>query len=205
MAADILSELFSDARIKVMRLFLHNPQELLDVGEAAERLALDRRAVQNEIRLLTRIGFLQAAGRGREARGGAAGASKRWTANPDFELLRPLKILLMTEAPLSNAALLKRFDAAFGSRLKLIVLAGIFLGQDNARADILLVGDGVHRTRLERVVRSLEADFGHSVNFVYFTSEEYDYRMKMSDRFLRDILAMPHETLVNRLEVKKAL
>ncbi|MBI1957430.1 MAG: hypothetical protein HYS44_03175 [Candidatus Niyogibacteria bacterium] len=208
MAADILSELFSDTRVKVMRLFLHNPQAAMDIEEAAERLALEPKPVHAEVRMLARIGFLQTAGKTgkKEAKthSGAAKASARWILNSDFELLRPLKTLLMTEAPLSNAALLKRFDAAFGNRLKLIVLAGVFLDQDSARADILLVGDGVHRTRLERVVKTLEADFGRAVNYVYFTSEEYDYRMKMSDRFLRDILATPHETLANRLESKKA-
>ncbi|MBI2039009.1 MAG: hypothetical protein HYT22_01885 [Candidatus Niyogibacteria bacterium] len=204
MAADILSELFSDTRIKVMRLFLHNPQELLGSEEAAERSASDRTAVEKEIRVLARIGFLQTAGKGTKARVGVQSASKRWALNSDFELLRPLRALLMKEAPLSNTALLKRFDAAFGGRLKLAVLSGVFLDQDNARTDILLVGDGIRRTPLERVVRSIEADFGRAVNYVYFTSEEYEYRIKMSDRFLRDILATPHETLVNRMESKKA-
>jgi hypothetical protein len=34
--------------------------------------------------------------------------------------------------------------------------------------------------------------------------EEYEYRMKMYDKFVRDIIEMPHETVIDKIkEIKK--
>lgn len=202
MTADTLREIFSDARIKVMRLFLCNPDGIFTIMETAARVQGEFSVVKNEIRMLAKVEFLKSAGSSGKAHNKKP-LLNGWTLNANFELLRPLRALIQKEAPLSNAMLLKRLNTAFGSRLKLAVLSGIFLDQDSARADMVLVGDGISSPRLMRVVRSLEADVGRALNYVYFTTEEYEYRMKMSDRFLRDVLASSHETLVNRLETKK--
>ena len=203
MARDILSELFSSARVKVMRLFLRNPQESLSARDIAERVREDRSTAQKEIRLLAKIGFLAPAVNG-QARAGAKVKipSKNWMLNSEFELLRPIRTLLLKDLPVTNTDLLRRFKL-FGNRIKLVYLSGVFLDRDDARADIIIVGDGVSRSRLIKTLQAIEADLGKELNYAYFTTEEYAYRTNMYDHFLRDILDYPHETLIDRLETKK--
>ena len=87
--------------------------------------------------------------------------------------------------------------------MKLVVLSGVFLKPDRelSRTDLLIVGDYVSEKRFQGFLKQLEAEVGCEIQYSLLSSEEFEYRHKMMDRFLRDILERPHEMLINKLKV----
>src|SRR3989344_5070198 len=113
MVADMLSELFSDVRLKVLRLFLQHPDGSFGFKEMRERLLADRTLLRAEVRLLSRIGFLELV-KDSKPRKSPKSAPQKWRLNSAFELLRPLRALVLKKIPVSRAELTKRF-AVLGS------------------------------------------------------------------------------------------
>lgn len=106
-------------------------------------------------------------------------------------------MLILKAAPAHRATLVKRIGAL--GRVKLAVVSGVFINSGASRADVLIVGDGIKKARLNACMARLESEIGKELNYVCLTTEEFRYRMDMYDRFLRDILEEPHETVINKL------
>ena len=110
------------------------------------------------------------------------------------------KNLVLSSAPISKNSLLRRLKNL--GKVKLIVLSGMFLQQDNSRIDILVVGDGIKRGNLEKLLRDVEAEIGKELSYALLTTEEFQYRLGMYDKFIRDILDYPHEKLLDKIGVE---
>ncbi|OGZ30509.1 MAG: hypothetical protein A2835_03220 [Candidatus Niyogibacteria bacterium RIFCSPHIGHO2_01_FULL_45_28] len=202
--ADILAELFSSqALVKIMRLFLMNAEEVFDPKEISRRAKINVRKVNYELGLLKRIGFIkpgikeieivfkQKTPKHKKIRG--------WVLDSDFALLHQLKGLVLNSAPIAKDVLLKKFKT-LGSKLKLLVLSGVFLDSDS-RLDVVVVGDSISRTKLENILSKIESEIGKELKYALFTTEEFKYRMGMFDHFLREIFDHPHEKLFDKLNV----
>ena len=67
--------------------------------------------------------------------------------------------------------------------------------------DLLLVGDSMKETKLDKVLKSIEAEIGKEIVYAVFKTDDFMYRLGMYDRFIRDILEYPHEKAVNKLNI----
>ncbi|MBI2052700.1 MAG: hypothetical protein HYT34_00445 [Candidatus Ryanbacteria bacterium] len=68
--SNILEKLFgSQTRVRALRLFLLNPEEVFDIKTLARRLRAGRSSVKKELRLLLDVGYI---------RKGAKEASEVW-------------------------------------------------------------------------------------------------------------------------------
>ncbi len=203
---DILGKLFSsEALVKIMRLFLMNPLEVFDSGEISRRAKTNKRKVGHEINLLKAAGFIRPGTKQIEVffkknKKTKVKKVKGWVLNSDFALLNQLRNLILNQAPIARDKLLGKFRS-LGSRLKLVVLSGVFADDLGARTDVLIVGDSISRARLEKVLGSVESSIGKELNYAYFTTEEFLYRMSMYDQFIREILESPHEKILNKLNI----
>ena len=103
-------------------------------------------------------------------------------------------------APIGRDVLLKKFKT-LGSKLKLVVLSGIFLYSPSSRLDVVVVGDSISRTKLENILSNIESSIGKELKYALFSTEEFQYRMSMFDHFLREIFDKPHEKLLDKLNV----
>ena len=83
--------------------------------------------------------------------------------------------------------------------MKLIVLAGVFLQQEDSRVDILIVGDEVKKKAVENTLRSIEAEVGKELSYALFETPDFLYRLSVYDKFVRDILDFPHEKIMNKI------
>ena len=91
----------------------------------------------------------------------------------------------------------------FIQRIKLFVVAGVFIGDEKSRVDILIVGEVIKRPKAEKVLEALSAELGRDVIYSIMDVEEYEYRYKMYDKFVRDIREMPNETVIDKLRDSK--
>ena len=82
-------------------------------------------------------------------------------------------------------------------KIKLLILSGIFMQNDEGRIDILIVGDGIKQGVLKRGIKKLESDLGKEINFACFTTVDFKYRQGIYDRLIRDVFDSPHQILID--------
>lgn len=121
-----------------------------------------------------------------------------WFLNQSFSFLNPLKQLLFNVEPFKGEEIIKRFKNI--GRVKAIIIAGIFIQNEDSRADLLIVGDELHKGAIEKSIKSLEAEIGKELAYGVFETEDFRYRVSVCDKFVRDILDYPHKKILNKLE-----
>jgi hypothetical protein len=67
--------------------------------------------------------------------------------------------------------------------------------------DLLIVGDRMKRGKIEKGIRRLEAEIGAELVYAIFETKEFNYRLNMYDKLVRDILDYPHEVLFQAKEL----
>jgi len=213
---DVLGKLFSsNALIKIMRLFLLNPNTAFENKDIISKSKVTASALRTEISILDSIKFIQKKSffkeipiKPRKTKSKSKTKivpkpkKKRtigWQLNPDFQYLQSLKSLLVGSVPMDRKNILQKIKGT--GKIKLIVLSGIFIKEDNSAVDILVVGDNLKKKQFETTLRSIESEVGKELNYAVLNTKEFNYRFGMCDKFIRDILDYSHEKLLNKIGI----
>ena len=207
-AMDTLGILFgSQARVKILRLFLLNPLDVFDAAIVAEKSKVKIAEARREVNLLKKAGILSEKSFIKETppkRGSKRAPTKKrvngFQLKAGFPLLIPLKNLVISETPLNRDEIAKRFRGV--GKIKLLALSGIFLDEPEARVDVLIVGDGLKRRAIEHALRSIEAEVGKELSYGALETAEFLYRVSVYDKFVRDILDFRHDRVIDKLGVE---
>lgn len=193
-----LGKLFgSMARVKVMRMFLFHSGESYGIDAIKKRTRTEATAVRRELTLLTSIGFLKKKPAKTELKSGKKKTVPGWILNDSFGLNDSLRTLLIESELVGSKDIATRFQGV--GRVKLLLLSGIFVQDQQGIIDILVVGDRFARPALDRVIAVLESEVGKELRYVLFSPEEFEYRLSMYDSFLRQVFGGPHEKIINTL------
>lgn len=205
---DVLERLFdSPIRAKLLKLFLMNPDVQFSTMDASRQLQVRPLQFALEARKLRELGLIKAGsawllpplGKEKPKRKIEARRVKIFIANKEYPLFGELRALCLKSAPHAKGPLAARIRRV--GNIKLAVLAGVFIDNPTSRVDMLMVGDALKKPRLKALIQWLESKIGKELNYVAMSSSEFKYRMDMYDRFVRDILEFPHETIINKLGV----
>ncbi|MEK7588757.1 MAG: replication/maintenance protein RepL [Patescibacteria group bacterium] len=177
----------SQARIKVMRLFLLNKGKIFTNKEISQRSRVNPDALRKEIKILDSADFIK-----KKNTGG-------WYFNPNFKYIKEFEGLLVSADTLDHSSLIENFKKV--GKLKLLVVSGIFIKNKDSRVDLLLVGEGIQKSKVEDSVKRLEAEIGVEIVYAMFTLKEFVYRLTMYDKLVRDILDFPHEVVLQSKEL----
>lgn len=200
---EILSKLFgSEARVKIMRLFLFNPDIVFEIGIVADRVKEDPARVRKEILSLEKISLIKKKIVGKSEVKNGRKTETRITSygyylNRTFSYLAPLQNFLINAKPLQPKEIVRKITQL--GTVKLLVISGVFIQDPESRVDMLVVGDNIKKTHLENVVKTLESEIGKELKYAYFTTADFTYRLSMYDKLIRDILDYPHDKIVNKL------
>lgn len=213
---DTLGKLFgSQARVKILRLFLLNPLEAFDAGMVAEKSKVPTSAVRRELSLFKSIGIIADKAFTREAYGQAANKLIRkrglkktpirkrvqgYQLKATFPLLASLKNLIVSETPLNRDEIAGRFKGI--GKIKLLAVSGIFLDEPDARVDVLIVGDNLKKRAIENALKSIEAEVGKELSYGALETAEFLYRISVYDKFVRDVLDFRHDRVIDKLGVE---
>ncbi|MES2437297.1 MAG: hypothetical protein V4519_04805 [Patescibacteria group bacterium] len=204
---DILEKLFgSAAKVKIMRLFLFNNEESYDIDHVIERSKVTPTAARQELSLLEKMGMLKKKSFFRDVEVGR-GKNKKierhrvmgWTLDYTFEYLDPLKNLLVHVSEQRNQELLRKLARV--GKLKLVIISGFFIQNWDSRVDLLVVGDNLRKGTLENVVRTLESELGKEIRYASFETADFQYRLGVYDKLVRDILDYEHEIILDKINV----
>lgn len=167
------------------------------MSEVIKKTKSDSRVAKKQVRGLESIGFL----RRKKMRGNPGRKIKAgiyFTADPDFDFHKELNILVLKSSPTSKEKMLKKILKL--GRIKLALIAGVFLNNSNSRVDLFLVGDNISQRRLASFLSEMESEVGREIEYASMDSKEFEYRFHMFDRFVHDILEKPHEKMLNKIK-----
>ena len=201
---EILDKIFgSAAKVRMMRLFILNTTSQFSVEEISKRTQTTEKVVWAELALLQKIGLVRRRTISRKDTPEATRSKKVqvWALDHKFIYLDELKSFLINANLIKNSELIKRMGRI--GKIKLIVIAGVFLNQlDESKLDLFVVGDQIRRASLENIVKSMESELGKEVKYAFFGTEDFKYRLNMYDKLVRDLLDYPHQVVLDRIGIK---
>ncbi len=190
---ETLAKIFgNETKVKMMKLFLFNPEHVFDVGDISNRVKEDSSKVRREIVILEKIGLIK-----RRVTAKKKANGQGFVLDTSFSYLLPLQNFLINTEPLQPKEIIKKITK-LGS-IKLIIVAGVFIQEFENRVDILVVGDNIKKSAFENTIKILESEIGKELKYAYFTAEDFRYRISMCDKLTRDILDYPHKKILNKL------
>ena len=179
----------SPARVKIMRLFLLNRGKGFKSKDITTRSRVNPEIVRRELKLLASVNFIKRRSK----------ISQEWYFNSFFKYAGEFEELLVRSDTLNRQKLMDSFKNV--GRVKLLVVSGVFIKNDDSRADLLIVGDKLKRSRIEKGIKKLEAEIGVELVYAIFNTKEFIYRLSMYDKLVRDIIDYPHEVLLQTKEL----
>lgn len=176
MLEDIIT---SKSRVKLLNVFLTFPYEMFHVRELVRRTQDEINAVRRELAFLEKHGILS-----REPRANRVYYSLNKTYPFYFDLLKiGAKITGLGAEVIKNRVKL--------GKIKYAMLSGRFvrkLKKSSEEVDFLIIGTVV-LPEIALLVRNEEARLSGEINYTVMTEDEFDFRKKRNDPFIKGILA----------------
>ncbi|MCR4274577.1 MAG: hypothetical protein NUW02_00795 [Candidatus Campbellbacteria bacterium] len=181
---DLLAKLFGgSAPVRLMRFFLFHPEGIYGTATLAEKTSIVSSSLKTPLARLKSAGFLKKRARG-------------WLLNPEFPHMMSVKHLMLGNM-LADVPVVSRVSKC--GALKLLVVSGIFIEEEDSRTDVLVIADRIDDKALAKAITQLEAECGTDIRYSAFSTKDFSYRTSMNDKLLRDVFDYPHRKLVNKL------
>ncbi len=196
----MLEHLFgSKTRLKLLQIFFRDAERAFYMRELSRLAETQLNAVRRELRNLETIGIISPVDPG-SVKTGELGTerSKYYKLNADFLLFLELKSLLTKSRLLEEQKLVDALRKRAG-KVRLIVLAGGFVGAGDSPTDILVVGK-VRPLSASRIIKDFEKSSGKSLRYTILSEKEYFERRDIGDKFLYNIFEGRHNVVLDDLK-----
>jgi len=180
-----------EGRARLLKFFILNPAAKASPQELKEKLQVDQRRIKGELDVLLKAGIIKK----RKAMN-----KYIFFLNRENHFYPELKKIVAKCTIFPQLKSLDKINKI--GHIKLVLVTGILANNLKTRADILIVGDAISKNQLNEVVKEIEADIGRELRFTTFSLEEYEYRLNMFDKFIREFFDGPHKIIFNRMGEK---
>lgn len=205
---ELLGKLFdSVARVKIIRLFLFNPETVFETVDVRTRSQVPSAVASSELNRLKSIGLIKqrvATKTIEQKKNGKIVIKKKrfkgWILDEQFEYLEALRNLLTSSKSFKRDTIVQRFSRV--GKVKLLVISGIFIQAEDSRVDLLLVGDSLKKNMVNHALKILESEIGKDLRYTVLGTKDFVYRLGVYDKFVRDVFDYPHEKLVDKIGLK---
>lgn len=182
----LIDLLISKVRVKILELFLGNPDQIYHVRDIVRRVGEEINAVRRELARLEKTGLL----------------ASEWRANRRYYLVKKdflfyFELLSMINKSVGLGGAILKNKAKLG-KVRYAMLSGSFVrGKPYAQneVDLFVVGTIV-LPELGAIVREEEARRIREINFTPMTEEEFNFRKSRRDPFVIGVLAKPRVMLI---------
>ncbi|MBX4200378.1 hypothetical protein KW790_02900 [Candidatus Parcubacteria bacterium] len=196
----------NEAKVKMMRLFVFNPHEAFDTQTIIDRVKEKPKLVKSEINNLLKANLIKRKSYVKQLKGRPGSAPKAiskkvkgFILNPLYPYLAALAHFLIDAAPISKKEIMEKVGKA--GNIKLLLISGLFMHDPEARVDLLVVGDHIRQGTLLNNISYIEAELGKEIRYAAFETPDFQYRLGIYDKLVRDILDYPHQKLLNKLGI----
>jgi hypothetical protein len=176
----MIEQLFgSKTRVKLLRLFLANPNRPFYVREITRKIDEQINSVRRELANLLSIGIIVS---------DTANNKLYYEVNQTYEFYKPLAKIFGQSASDDASEPERRGNLAPAGvwkgvgNLELVLYTGHFTRDTHAPVDVLVVGE-VTESKLDKAISELETQEGVSLRYFNMDLEECNYRRQVNDRF----------------------
>jgi len=206
----MIDQLFgSKTRVKLLKLFLSNPNRSFYVREITRKIDEQINSVRRELANLLSVGIVKSDKSNnklyyevnqkskyydpmRELFGAGASTVKESKASEGG------KKAVTKKAPEDNMATqIKNLGT-----VHLALLTGTFTRDTTVGVDMLIVGD-VTQSRVNKFIEKLELDEGREILYTLMKRDEFDYRLDVNDRFLNKVLDSKYSVVLDEDNILK--
>ena len=189
----------SKTRVKLLSLFLNNPNRPYYVREITRKVDEQINSVRRELSNLLAIGIIRSESNNNRL---------YYEVNQSYQFYAPLRSIFTNIAIEEPDLQDTREDDELVRKLRsignvqLAFETGSFVRDNAAGTDLFIMGD-VNRTKVTKFVAELEQQIGREINYTVMTPEEYGYRQRLHDRFLDGLLNAKKILLIDERTTKK--
>ncbi len=168
----------SQAKIKLLTLFLTNPDERFYYTEIHKRLGIHHALLQRELKLFVGMGFLFTT---KEAN------IRYYWVNKKFPIYEELKSIIFKTVGLADH--LKETIEEIGHTDIAFIYGSVAKNIEDAKSDIdlMVIGDPDIDALTDAVLKA-EKTLVREINFTVFDPEEWKQRIAKKDSFVMDVL-----------------
>ena len=146
---EILSKIFgSAARVKILRLFLFSPQQTYGTDEVVKKSRVTKPEAKRELVHLANAHFLKE--KKLLTKKGTVSQKRQYQLLSEFPYSVNLRDLFNADFFNNRKLIANRFKHC--GRIRLLILSGAFLHRVNAPADLVIAGDDLKKTLIDKTV-----------------------------------------------------
>jgi hypothetical protein len=173
----------SKTRVKLLHLFLNNPNRAFYVREITRKIDEQINSVRRELANMLSIGIIQS---------DSSNNRLYYEVNQNYVYYEPLKAIF-GDSSFGTEATATPVVTDWAKRLKplgdvrVALLSGSLVRGSQSDVDLFLVGN-VNKTQLKRFVKEMETEEGKQLNYTVMPYEDFYYRLSIKDRFIINII-----------------
>ncbi|HWZ65909.1 MAG TPA: transcriptional regulator [Patescibacteria group bacterium] len=173
----------SKTRVKLLHLFLNNPNRAFYVREITRKIDEQINSVRRELANMLNIAIIKS---------DSSNNRLYYEINQTYPYYEPLRAIFADDNLQTTTTVLSDVKD-WAKRLKPLgdVRVALFCGSlvrgSSSEVDILLAGD-INKTQSKRFIKELEDDEGHPLNYTVMSYEDFYYRLSIKDRFITSII-----------------
>jgi len=183
----------SQTRVRLLQIFLSNPEEKYFVRELTRNLNSQINAIRRELENLEELGAIRIV----EEKGEQKQQKKKfYQSNLDFILHHELKSIFQK----AQFLLEKKFAKAVSKigKVYYLALTGSFVGKKDVPIDIIAVGT-LSKKKFAKLIKEFQKNLKRELNYTLLDKEEFNYRRNVADRFLYNILDSDKIVLIDEI------
>jgi len=190
----MIDQLFgSKTRVKLLQLFLSNPNRSFYVREITRKIDEQINSVRRELANMLSVGIINS---------DSSNNKLYYEVSQKYEHYEALRSIFGSKSAVTTKKSPEGESNDIVAQLRLLgavelaFLSGVFTRDDLSPVDILIVGD-VNRTRLRKFVSSVEQEEGRDLRYAIMDSDEFEYRLDVHDRFIANALNSKKTVLID--------
>lgn len=186
----------SKTRVKLLHLFLNNPEKSFYVREITRLIDEQINSVRRELANMLSVGIIVS---------DSAENKLYYAANPKYEHFAPFRQIFAGVAEGSGAKTKKagskgslpwRGDIEKLPGVRVAIVAGALVRGSASPIDLLLVGS-MPVTKAKAVIKKIEKLEGRELQYTMMTFDDFYYRMSVRDKFVMEIINSSYSVLVD--------
>lgn len=193
----------SKTRVKLLNLFLNNPDKTFYVREITRMIDEQVNSVRRELKNLEDINVVKSTTEDRKLFYGI---------NQRFKFYIPLRAIFTgTEIVEGDTSISsdeskkswKNKISEIRKHLQVLVISGVLVDGSESNIDMLLVGDN-SKNQLSDWASLIEKQEGRELNYVILSMSDFYYRYSTKDVFVSGIFNNKHRVIIDEEDILKA-
>ena len=203
----MIDQLFgSKTRVKLLKLFLSNPNRSFFVREMTRKIEEQINSVRRELANLLSVGIIKS---------DKVNNKLYYEVNQKNKFYEPMRQLFGDGTQIKDDNKAKTKSGSKKSKslnlagqvknlgtVHLALLTGSFTRDDMVGIDMLIVGD-VTESRVRKFIAQLEKDEGREILYTLLKRDEFEYRVGINDRFLSKVLDSKYTVVIDEDNILK--